>query len=181
MTTTYEEYRPRLARAERATDVEVRLAGRDDIERIAALSAERSGRDVGASVSRVTSELDGGGGGHAIMVAVRHAQVVGFGRIRNVGPDEAARHHPAPAGWYMLGLVVDRHLRRMGIGTGLSLARFAWLKERGAMEAHSLVSSQNPTSIDFHASLGFEVVRVGPGFLDVSFDCGKGYLMRRCL
>ncbi len=181
--TKYEDYKPLVSDKLLAEGVHYRAMVWDDIGAIARISAEREGTDVGTHVERISAEFtrETGADERQLLIAVKESEVIGFGRIRKVGPDESSRAYPSPEGWYLLGLIVCGQYRRMGVGRALSLARFDWLRSRGVSQVFSFFSAENRTSIDFHKSLGFDVVQEGSGFLHVGFDCGKGYLARKRL
>src|SRR5689334_21707871 len=62
----------------------------------------------------------------ALFVAEADGQLAGYGRVVCIDADPQVKG-AAPAGWYLLGLVVDRAWRRRGIGEALTRARMAWV------------------------------------------------------
>lgn len=162
-----------------AAGVTYRLAALADAGTIAALTVEREGGRFPTFLFTVNKQLKDNGLGEdfALFVAVKDNEVIGFGRVAKHDPEKSPSPYPSPAGWYLLGMIVRKDFRRMGIGSGLVRARFDWLKSKDVSEVYSMVSSENRTSIDLHTSLGFRIVQEGAGFCSVTFDCGKGYLL----
>jgi GNAT superfamily N-acetyltransferase len=89
----------------------------------------------------------------ALFVAEARGQVVGYGRVvyAEADPDVETA---APAGWYLLGLVVDQAWRRRGIGEALTRARMAWVAERSD-RLYCFIAHGNLASHELHERLGF--------------------------
>ena len=93
------------------------------------------------------------GARRALFVAEARGQVVGYGRVVCIEADPKAEG-AAPAGWYLLGLVVDQAWRRRGIGEALTTARMAWVAER-ADRIYYFTAPGNRVSRELHQRLGF--------------------------
>jgi ribosomal protein S18 acetylase RimI-like enzyme len=89
----------------------------------------------------------------ALFVAEAHGQIAGYGRVVYVDADPQVEG-AAPAGWYLLGLVVDRAWRRRGIGEALTRARIAWVAERSP-RVYYFTGRGNLASQALHQRLGF--------------------------
>jgi GNAT superfamily N-acetyltransferase len=89
----------------------------------------------------------------ALFVAETHGQIVGYGRVVCINADPKVSR-AAPAGWYLLGLVVDEAWRRRGIGETLTRARMAWVSERSD-RLYCFTHRGNLASQALHEHLGF--------------------------
>jgi len=89
----------------------------------------------------------------ALFVADADGQVVGYGRVVCIAADPQVAG-AAPAGWYLLGLVVDQAWRRRGIGEALTRARMAWVAERSP-RVYYFTGRGNLASQALHERLGF--------------------------
>jgi ribosomal protein S18 acetylase RimI-like enzyme len=154
----FADYRPdaQLAPSQSRAAVEIRSAGVDDVAGIAALTAERSGAPLEVCLKSARRQLAADADrGHLTLVADVGGGVVGFSRARfHHASAYCADLGDAPAGWYLLGMIVAPPLRRRGIGTELTRHRLAWIAER-ADEAYYFANSLNLASIDLHRRLGF--------------------------
>lgn len=92
----------------------------------------------------------------ALFVAQARGQVVGYGWVVHWEGDPADAA-TAPAGWYLLGLVVDAAWRRRGISEALTKARMAWAAERSSF-VYYFTGHQNLASRALHMRLGFMVM-----------------------
>ncbi len=88
-----------------------------------------------------------------LFVAEARGQVVGYGRVVCIKADTKAEG-AAPAGRYLLGLVVDQAWRRRGIGETLTRARMAWVAER-PQRMYYFTGRGNLASQALHERLGF--------------------------
>lgn len=101
-----------------------------------------------------------------LAVAVRDQLIVGYGRAGQFDPPEDAPDNVAPAGYYLMGLVVDRAHRRQGLGAALTTFRLDWLAGR-TTQVWYFADVGNPVSIALHESVGFGSVTKDfwfPGF-----------------
>jgi ribosomal protein S18 acetylase RimI-like enzyme len=89
----------------------------------------------------------------ALFVAEADGQLAGYGRVVCIDADPQVKG-AAPAGWYLLGLVVDRAWRRRGIGEALTRARMAWVAERSP-RVYYFTGRGNLASQALHQRLGF--------------------------
>jgi|SRR6478736_2242938 GNAT superfamily N-acetyltransferase len=98
----------------------------------------------------------------ALFVAEAHGQVAGHGRVVCIDADPQVEG-AAPAGWYLLGLVVDRAWRRRGIGEALTRGRIAWVAEQSP-RVYYFTGRGNLASQALHQRLGLQKCQE-PGFL----------------
>jgi ribosomal protein S18 acetylase RimI-like enzyme len=145
------------------------IAGHD--ERPLARHRERLARDL-AEPDRVLSLVATLAG--ATACAAR--EVVASGRLAWHQPAPDAPPDIAPAGWYLIGLIVAPEHRGAGIGLALTDARIRWALER-APEVWYFTGTANTASYAMHARLGFEEVTRRFSFPRVPFELG-GVLCR---
>ena len=160
--------------------VEIRSACTDDVDAIAALTAERSGAPLGICLKSAQRQLgaDADRGNLTLVAEIGHREVVGFGRARFHQPAAWPDPGDAPVGWYLLGVIVAPALRRRGLGTALTRHRLSWIAER-ASEAYYFANSLNAPSIALHRRLGFVEVRRPVHFPGTEFTGGGvGVLFR---
>lgn len=103
-----------------------------------------------------------------LVVAVQGQLVIGYGRAGRFEPPEDAPDNVAPAGYYLMGLVVDRAHRRQGFGAALTTYRLEWLAGR-TNQAWYFADVRNPVSVALHESVGFRTVTTDfwfPGFVE---------------
>ena len=86
------------------------------------------------------------------LVAERAGAIVGWARTAWFKTPEEP--DMVPTGWYLLGLDVRTEQRRQGIGSALTDARIAWLRER-AHEVRYFTTPENLPSMALHAPYGF--------------------------
>lgn len=110
-------------------------------------------------------------------VAQDAGRIVGYARSAEFAPPADAPANAAPAGWYLLGLVVDPAYRRRGIGRALTEARMAAIAER-ADAVWYFANARNRASLDLHSDLGFVEVTRDFWFPDLAFDGGVSVLAR---
>jgi ribosomal protein S18 acetylase RimI-like enzyme len=147
----------------------VRPAGPADAVALARLSEAAEGDAVAAverDLERSTSH---------VVVAEEAGTVVGFGRVRYVDPERAG--DDVPAGWYLMGLVVEPAARRRGHGLALVRSRLDWIAERSS-EAWYVANASNAASIALHDRAGFRIVRAIAAFPGIEFSGGRGVLGR---
>lgn len=115
-------------------------------------------------------------------VALFNGAVVGFCRYYHSSElSESRKIHPAPEGWYGMGIMVDSKMRRKGIARFLTSNRLKTLKENGVKEFYSIVDAKNLTSLHMHREFGFEEISRGTGFLHITLESGSGSLFRKLL
>lgn len=156
-------------------EVRVRPAVPADVPSCAELLAAYDGSPDAEHRDRLRRRLRGPRG--CVMVAELGGaapRVVGCGRVAWLEPGGPGA---APAGHYLVGLVVDRAHRRSGIGEALTRARIAWGLERGP-EIWYFANALNRASLDLHARLGFVEVTRDFTIPGVSFEGGEGVLAR---
>ncbi|SNS90584.1 Ribosomal protein S18 acetylase RimI [Asanoa hainanensis] len=106
-------------------------------------------------------------------VAEDAGRIVGYARSAEYAPPKDAPRNAAPAGWYLLGIVVDPAYRRRGIGRALTTARMTAIAER-ADAVWYFANARNRASLDLHTVLGFVEVTRDFWFPDLTFDGGAG-------
>lgn len=106
-----------------------------------------------------------------LVAELRGDGIVAFQALEPYLPDMVAHRHVATMGTW----VAAAH-RRRGIATRLSEATFAAARERGFRKVFTDIRADNPDSLPFHRSLGFEVVgvarrqaRLGEQYVDVVY------------
>jgi len=142
---SFASWSPHTARE--PADFTVRLAAEPDVEACVRL-AVAIGAGQAAQWRQTLTRTVRDGERRALFVAEAGGEVVGYGRVVYVAPDAA------PAGWYLLGLVVDQAWRRRGIGEALTRTRLAWILER-AERALYFTRPANRASQELHRRLGF--------------------------
>ena len=80
-------------------------------------------------------------------------------------------------GDFLPGIVVDRSVRRRGVGMALTRARLDWIRER-VNEAFYFTNKHNLASIELHRQLGFEEVFRDVWVPGCEFTEGEGILFR---
>lgn len=179
----FASHAPRRAsdpRAAAPAGLVIRTAEPADVDRVAALVAERDGGDVPTHFAGLTRELARirDGADVAVWVAVLDAAIVGYARaLRFVRPSEAPPD-TAPDGWYLTGVIVDPAHRRRGIGEAATRARLAWLATRTDVVRY-FANERNGATIDLHARLGFREVTRRFTYPGVTFAGGTGILFER--
>jgi GNAT superfamily N-acetyltransferase len=176
----YESYNPEHLQGLPPKNLVVREATGSDAAGVARINTERNKTDIELSLKRVSKELEDSAASEdfKVFVASVNSEITGFARCVHIDTTTTHVKFPSPPGWYGLGLVVRKDFRGQGIARALSNYRIEWLKGK-AEYLHSFASSQNPVSLKMHKEFGFEEVTSGPGFLNVTFDCGKGILFRK--
>jgi ribosomal protein S18 acetylase RimI-like enzyme len=129
------------------------------------------GRD--ATVAAIERDL--GRSSSHVVIAEEAGTVVGFGRVRHVDPERAGDE--VPAGWYLMGLIVEPGSRRRGHGLALVRSRLEWIAQRSD-EAWYVANAGNVASIALHDRAGFRLVRGIPAFPGIEFAGGRGVLGR---
>jgi ribosomal protein S18 acetylase RimI-like enzyme len=159
----------------------VRPARPDDIEPLVGLMVGRHGGDPDEARERWRAEIEGTlkTDKWVLLVAEVDGEVVGFGRLRHEPEPHGSEEHPAPAGWFLMGIIIHPDWRRRGIGHALTQARLDRVREV-ADEAWYFANRANRASIDMHARFGFEPVPGPFGYprADLSVDEGALYRAR---
>ena len=156
-------------------DLVVRPALAADCRGVAAIVRERD--SVPLADARAHCERDVAGADRLLLVANVGDELAGFARAARWQRPPRAADNAAPAGWYLLGVVVRDRWRRHGIALELTRQRLAWIAER-ADEAYYFTNARNRVSIDLHEQVGFIEVTRDFAFPDASFDEGEGILFR---
>ena len=156
-------------------DLVVRPAVQADCRGVAAIVRERDG--VPLVDARAHCERDIAGTDRLLLVATVGDELAGFARAARWQRPLKAPDNTAPAGWYLLGVVVRDRWRRHGIALELTRQRLEWIRER-ADEAFYFSNARNRVSIDLHEQLGFVELTRDFDFPDASFAEGEGILFR---
>jgi ribosomal protein S18 acetylase RimI-like enzyme len=173
----FADYRPDADGASVPTNLVVRAASAADCPSIAAIEHERDAEvDTDAAAIRCRTQVDEPN--VCLVVAIVGNEICGFGRAGRFEPAPDAAADSAPAGWYLLGLIVSDRWRRRGIGRRLTETRLAWLMERRAGEAFYFVNAGNRVSLDLHEALGFRELTRDFSFPGATFEGGIGSLGR---
>jgi ribosomal protein S18 acetylase RimI-like enzyme len=152
--------------------------------------AEATAQDVAGCVALAALVADGtsdqwaalfgreiGRSDRYLAVARTGDELVAYGRTAWFEPDPEAPANAAPAGYYLIGLVVDPSWRRRGVASAVTQARLAWIAQR-ASEAWYFADLTNPVSIRLHERAGFEAVTEDFWFPTVT-DGGGSHLLGR--
>ena len=118
--------------------------------------------------------------GRHLTVAESDGAIIGYGRAELFVPAADAPSDAAPRGYYLVGMFVRPDQRRLGVGTGLTRSRLAWIAEHDD-EAWYFANSANAGSIELHRRLGFIEATRSFSYPGVTFDGGEGILFRATL
>ncbi len=106
-----------------------------------------------------------------LYVASINDQVVGLCRFfHSQGMPANKKKHPAPEGWYGMGILVHKDWRRQNIARFLTEQRIEKLKELKADHLYSVVDNNNLTSKRMHEEFGFKRIDQAKGFLHLEFE-----------
>ena len=112
-----------------------------------------------------------------LVVAECADDVIGYGRVMRFVPEPEAPSDIAPAGYYLMGMVVHPDHRRRGVGAALIQARIDWSARR-ADALWYFANARNAASIALHEPFGFAEVTRSFFYPRVDFDRGDGVLFR---
>ena len=152
-------------------ETNVRPACVNDAPGIARLWTERGLGTQEQKTAKLQRMLTGPPGNRDRMrawVAEQAGQIVGWCRAALFEPPAEAPGHCAPAGWYLLGVNVDRRMRRRGLATRLTQLRLEWLFGRTDC-VYYFCDHDNVASIELHRTFGFTELARGiwfPGLFD---------------
>lgn len=111
----------------------------------------------------------------ALFVADVDGEIIGYARVLSHRRTQTASGDAAPAGYYLMGLVVGDRWRRRGIARALTEARLDWCWAR-TDRVWYFASADNRASLDAHRGLGFREVTREFQFAGVEFAGGVGVL-----
>jgi ribosomal protein S18 acetylase RimI-like enzyme len=175
----YAEFLPAKAEAPpfRAADgLVIRPAGRADLSQLAVLAAEREDEPEADWVGRFERILAATRSGESILlVAALGDTIAGYGRCAYFTPPADSPANVAPAGFYLTGMIVGPGYRRRGLGSALTRARMAWIRERSP-RAYYFANERNRVSIELHRALGFSELTRDFSHPHVQFEGGAGIL-----
>lgn len=164
---------PRAGVPARPPELTISAAAEQDVAGCVALSgvvSDGSGDDWAALFRHNIERSD-----RYLVVARTGDELIGYGRTAWFEPDAAAPANAAPAGYYLIGLVVDPGWRRRGVASALVEARLAWVAQR-ASEAWYFADVDNAVSIWLHEQAGFTTVTDDFWFPTVTDGSGR-YLL----
>jgi ribosomal protein S18 acetylase RimI-like enzyme len=147
----------------------VRPARREDLAPYLALALSERAESEAVALPRFERDLREEE--RCLFVATVGERFAGYGRVAWFEPGGA------PAGYYVLGLLVDPGLRRRGIGTALTRARMEWAFARGEA-VWCFASARNEASLRLHSQLGFVEVTRDFAIPGVTFEGGEGVLCK---
>jgi ribosomal protein S18 acetylase RimI-like enzyme len=159
-------------------ELTVRKATEQDVEgcvALAALGSDGSSVDWAELFHHNIEHRD-----RHLAVARAGDELIGYGRTAWFEPDPAAPPNAAPAGYYLVGLVVDPSWRRRGVASAIISARLDWVAQR-ASEAWYFADVRNRVSIQLHERAGFEIVTDDFWFPTVTAGGGSHLLGRATL
>jgi ribosomal protein S18 acetylase RimI-like enzyme len=180
----FAEYEPHRAHALSlgpADGLVIRLTTAADLPQVARIIAERDGGDAEAYLERLARDLEQivEPPQKSLWVATLGPQVIAQARAGLFTPPEDSPPDVAPAGWYLLGVIVDPALRRRRVGDALTRARLEWIAHRSSC-AYYFAAGINRATIDLHAKFGFVEVTRNFSFPGATFTGGPGVLFK-CL
>jgi predicted N-acetyltransferase YhbS len=146
----------------------IRAATVADLDACARLAADHDGRPPETHRERLERYL-GEPARVRSFVATSEGEVVASARLSHFAPPVDAPANVAPAGWYLIGLIVAPAHRGRGIGLALTQARVDWALEH-AGEAWYFTGTANAASFALHARVGFEEVTRDFWFPGVTFE-----------
>ncbi|MEP7020860.1 MAG: GNAT family N-acetyltransferase [Pseudonocardiales bacterium] len=175
----FAEYEPAARPAQRPTPpVQVRALAATDVTDCATLIASRGGGDPGLSADKLRRDL-----AHPdrhLFVAVSGDDVVGYGAVIRHEPTPADPPDTAPAGYYLVGLMIASHWRRRGIGALLTTTRMTFVR-RHADEVWCFANIANTAVLDLQRHLGFAEVTRQFSFPGAPLTPGTTVLLRASL
>ncbi|MEU8223110.1 GNAT family N-acetyltransferase [Kribbella sp. NPDC048915] len=175
----FAEYRPGTVR--RRARVDVRPAEIADLDACAELTVARTGGSAAERRQRLEADL-GDPERYAVVPAI-HGTVVGYGGVIRHVVSATDPPSMAPAGYYLVGLIVAHAWRRHGIGELLTRDRMEWVADRAdradrADEVYYFANLANRPTLDLHHSLRFVEVTRDFTFPGDPLKPGTGVLLR---
>jgi ribosomal protein S18 acetylase RimI-like enzyme len=167
------EASPRPGAAAPPPDLTIREATTQDVAACVALAglvSDGTSDDWSALFHRDIARSD-----RYLTVARTGDRPIAYGRTAWFEPDAAAPVNAAPAGYYLIGLVVDPRWRRRGVARAVTRTRLAWISQRAA-EAWYFADRANTVSIRLHERAGFATVTDDFWFPTVT-DGGGSHLL----
>jgi ribosomal protein S18 acetylase RimI-like enzyme len=168
-------YSPAAPRQKAPDQLTVREATTADVDQCVDLIISINGGDPHGWRAMLQRTVDGDD--QTVMVADIGGEIAGYARIvRHALPSDPPAD-AAPAGYYLMGLVVAAQWRRRGLAEALTKARLAWAWSRTHQVGY-FASAENPASLDLHRRLGFREVTRTFSYPGVDFAGGVGILSR---
>jgi GNAT superfamily N-acetyltransferase len=173
VTTRWASYEANGAKDDALPDFVIRPAVLADCSGVAAIVRERD--SVPLADARTHCQRDLAGADRLLLVATVGGELAGFARAARWQQPPRGPDNVAPAGWYLLGVVVRDRWRRRGIALELTRKRLEWIAER-ADRAYYFSNARNRVSIDLHEKAGFVEITRDFSFPDATFEDGEGIL-----
>lgn len=146
-----------------------------DLDAVLDVQRHSSGRPVSARAQHDTAAaMDDPT--RLFVVAETETQVIGWAKTKYYAEPDGH----APAGHYLMGILVAPEHRRAGVGTALVCARLEWIAQRSE-RAFFFTNVGNVASIELHRRWGFREIARGMRFRGVPFDGGAGVLFSATL
>jgi aminoglycoside 6'-N-acetyltransferase I len=140
--------------------LEFRPARLTDLDTVAALATLQSGRDRAHTRTKTRELLLQQDPPTLIAVAAGPSGILGFGQAGWLPCMDATDARCVPAGWYLLGVVVDPAARRRQIGARLTTYRLDWLRQQApGGTVRYFRAHDNIASARLHAPYGFALER----------------------
>ncbi len=175
-----ETYSPSVKSASPPQGLRFRLALAEDREPVTQLMAERNPDADPSELMKKTDReiaLNLSDPKYRLFVADLNGTVVGLCRyFHSEGLPKEKLKFPAPHGWYCMGVLVDKRMRRQGIARFLFQNRLKSFQDQGASVIYSVVDAANLASVKMHQEFGFQELERAPGFLHIKFESGSGIL-----
>lgn len=154
----YEEFIPKVENKQQI-NVTIRKAIYSDFQAIAEIVSKRHKWPLEKCIENTKRQI-GKVGEFAkleIFVALFEKNLIGFGKINYFDPSDYSEKYLAPKGHYLSGIIIEKSMRRKGVGTLLTKARIEKINKI-EREIFYFADSKNKASIEFHNKLGFEFI-----------------------
>ncbi|PZS30630.1 MAG: N-acetyltransferase [Pseudonocardiales bacterium] len=172
----FADYEPTARPAKKPTSpVQVHRLTATDVTACAALIASRGGGDPDVSADKLRRDL-----AHPdrhLFVAASGEDIVGYGAVIRHEPTPVDPPDTAPAGYYLVGLMIASHWRRRGIGELLTTSRMTWVRQH-TDEVWCFANIANAAVLDLQRRLGFAEVTRQFSFPGAPLAPGTAVLLR---
>jgi ribosomal protein S18 acetylase RimI-like enzyme len=171
---TNEPYNDSIKSSAPSSELVFRIAETKDLDAVINLMAERNPTQDTEKIRQTSLReisLNSSDPKYRLFVADINGSVVGLCRYyHSEGLPKEKLLYPAPVGWYCMGLLVDKEMRRQGIARFLFENRLKAMKDSGATIIYSMVDEDNKASMKMHKSFRFQEIERAQGFLHIKFD-----------
>jgi ribosomal protein S18 acetylase RimI-like enzyme len=171
--TSYAPFDPAPVKRAAPLDVAVRDACDADVPAIAGLLRQRHSGEISAHAARIERVMRSGL--ELFCVAEHCDQVVAFGQSGRIEPPPDAPPNCVPAGFYLLGIIVNEPHRRRGVGAAVTRHRLSKLFALSDT-VYYFTNENNLASIVFHRPFGFRELARNIWAPGVMFTGGAGVL-----